>query len=198
MNTNISAPHFTLDQSQNHSAAACSSSHAIKVESSHQKPPSLILPMCLKKQVLPICPPLFAPPRRDAASPLCPNDFKTPWRSHNGARKLPDVNKHSGVLPSKGPNHCCGQSCLAHVMLDDVAGSVLAVLMYSGASHDLLKSCGEGGMCSTTMLSLLRSKSSVKTDDCLENGDKTLHIHTHTQPFLHIYRLLLTGILYLD
>lgn len=29
-------------------------------------------------------------------------------------------------------------------MLDDVAGNVLAVLMYIGASHDLLKCCGKG------------------------------------------------------
>lgn len=35
--------------------------------------------------------------------------------------------------------------CLARVMSDDVAGSVLVVLMYGGAFHDLLKSCGEGG-----------------------------------------------------
>lgn len=50
-------------------------------------------------------------------------------------------------------------------MSDDVAGSVLAVLMYSGAFHDLLKGCGEGGVCSTTALNLHRSKSSVKTDN---------------------------------
>lgn len=50
-------------------------------------------------------------------------------------------------------------------MLDDVAGSVLAVLMYSGAFHDLFKGCGEGGVCSTTALNLHRSKSSVKTDN---------------------------------
>lgn len=49
-------------------------------------------------------------------------------------------------------------------MLDDVAGSVLVVLMYSGAFHDLLTGCGEGGVCSTTMLNPYRSKSSVKTD----------------------------------
>lgn len=50
-------------------------------------------------------------------------------------------------------------------MSDDVAGSALAVLMYSGAFHDLLKGCGEGGVCSTTVLNLHRSKSSVKTDN---------------------------------
>lgn len=49
-------------------------------------------------------------------------------------------------------------------MLDDVAASVLVVLMYNGAFHDLLTGCGEGGVCSTTMLNLYRSKSSVRTD----------------------------------
>lgn len=48
-------------------------------------------------------------------------------------------------------------------MLDEMAGNVLAVLMYIGAFHDLLKGCGEGGVCSTTLLNLHRSKSSVKT-----------------------------------
>lgn len=123
--------------------------------------------MCLE-QVLPIWPPLFTLPGRDAASPLRPDDFKDPAvpRTTDGqARRLPDVNKHSGILPSKGLSHCCGQCCLTCVMLDDVAGSVLVVLMYSGAFYDLLKGCGEGGVCSTTMLNLYRSKSSVKTDN---------------------------------
>lgn len=91
-------------------------------------------------------------------------DFK--GRTSDGqARRLHDVNKHWSILPSKGPSHCCGQRCLARVMSDDVAGSVLVVLMYSGAFHDLLKACGEGGVCSTTVLNLHRSKSSVKTDN---------------------------------
>lgn len=77
------------------------------------------------------------------------------------ARRLPDVNKHSSVLPSKGSSHCCGQRCLPCVMLDEMAGNVLAVLMYIGAFRDLLR--GEGGVCSTTLLSLHRSKSRVKT-----------------------------------
>lgn len=94
---------------------------------------------------------------------------KTPAAPHtqltDRRRRLPDVNKHWSVLPSKRLSHCCGQRCLACVMSDDVAGSALVVLMYSGAFHDLLKGCGEGGVCSTTVLNLHRSKSSVKTDN---------------------------------
>lgn len=154
---------------KNHSAAACSSSSAIKVENTRwSNTLCLILPMCLQQQVLPIWLPLFTLPGRDAASPLRPYDFKDPAaaRTTDGqARRLPDVNKHSSILPSKRLSHCCGQRCLTCVMSDDVAGSALVVLMYSGAFHDLLKSCGEGGVCSTTMLNLHRSKSSVKTDN---------------------------------
>lgn len=36
-------------------------------------------------------------------------------------------------------------SVVSRVMSDDVAGSVLGVLMYSGAFHDLLEGCGERG-----------------------------------------------------
>lgn len=74
-------------------------------------------------------------------------DFKDPDLPHQTdgqARRLPDVNKHSCIWPSKGPAHCCGQRCLTCVMLDDVGGSALVVLMYSGAFHDLLQSCGRG------------------------------------------------------
>lgn len=63
------------------------------------------------------------------------------------ARRLPDVNKHSSVLPSKGSSHCCGQRCLPCVMLDEMAGNVLAVLMYIGAFRDLLRGCGGKGAC---------------------------------------------------
>lgn len=65
------------------------------------------------------------------------------------AGRLPDVNKHSDILPSKATSHCCGQCCLTCVMLADVAcgggggGCCLVVLMYGGPSCDLLNGCGE-------------------------------------------------------
>lgn len=66
-------------------------------------------------------------------------------------------------------------------MLDEMAGNVLAVLMYIGAFHDLLKGCGEGGVCSTTLLNLHRSKSSVRnavTEDfsLQNNGEGAIYL----------------------
>lgn len=78
------------------------------------------------------------------------------------AKRRPDVNKHKGILPSKRLNYCCGQ-CHLTCHVGWCEWSALVVLMYSGAFYDLLKDCGEGGMRSTTLLKLSRSKSSVKT-----------------------------------
>lgn len=42
-------------------------------------------------------------------------DFKDPgvWQPNDRqAMRMPDVNKHSGILPSKRTSHSCGQCCL--------------------------------------------------------------------------------------
>lgn len=111
----------------------------------------LMLPMCLQ-QVLPIWPSLFTMTGR--ATPLVPlplspflYDFKDPgvWQPNDRqAMKMPDVNKHSGILPSKRTSHSCGQCCLTcHVGWCGL--ECVGCLMYSGAFHDLRKSCRRRG-----------------------------------------------------
>lgn len=156
-----------------------------------QKPCVWLCP-CVSKTSAANMPVSLHAPQAGHCTTTVPEWLQTPQHTQQ-AKRLPDVNKHSSIFPSKWLNHCCGQCCLTRVMSDDVAGSVLVVLMYGGAFHDLLKSCGEGGMCSTTMLSLLRSKSSVKTDNWVENGDGTTYrvfknrIQIHAVPAFSTY-----------
>lgn len=120
LNPNISKPHFALDQSKTTTAQL----HAQPLLPLGSKifPDQtlcLFLPMCLQKNK---CCQYGRPSRRSLGGTPCAiaphpvqDNFKDPREPHTTdrqARRLSDVNKHSGILASKRLKHCCGQCCL--------------------------------------------------------------------------------------